>query len=301
MSAEKIYQQLIKLGRERQRPGDEMITLYGLECVLSRLGQTRYVNDFSLKGGVLLAAFRLRRPTRDIDMQALDFTLDEAHMREVLQAVCDVEADDGIIFSHDAVRIEEIRDEEEYRGLRVHLPATLHRARLMIKLDISTGDPIWPHPELVTLPGLFGGGVRLLGNPLESVIGEKVVTILQRGSTSTRWRDYMDVRSIARTYAFASERLWSAAKAIGDYRGVELESISPYLADYDETAQRKWAAWRRKGQLEDLCLPTLDGQLAELLAFINPVLTGTLTDNFTWNPDSYSWVSANIAELSGPQ
>lgn len=63
MSAEEIYKQLIRLGRERQRPGDEMITLYGLERVLSRLTQTKYVNDFSLKGGVLLAAFKLRRPT----------------------------------------------------------------------------------------------------------------------------------------------------------------------------------------------------------------------------------------------
>ncbi len=52
-----------------------MITLYGLERVLSRLAQTHYVNDFSPKGGVLLAAFRLRRPTRDIDLQALDFFL----------------------------------------------------------------------------------------------------------------------------------------------------------------------------------------------------------------------------------
>ncbi len=62
MSAEKIYQQLIRLGRERRRPGDEIITLYGLERVLSRLAQTRFVNDFSLKGGVLLAAFSMRTP-----------------------------------------------------------------------------------------------------------------------------------------------------------------------------------------------------------------------------------------------
>ena len=142
MSAEKTYQKLIRLGRERRRPGDEMITLYGLERVLSRLAQTRFVNDFSLKGGVLLAAFSMRRPTRDIDMQALEFTLDEAHMRDVLQTICDVEADDGLVFNLDDVRIEEIRDEEEYRGLRVHLPAALHRAPLMIKLDVSTGNPI---------------------------------------------------------------------------------------------------------------------------------------------------------------
>ncbi len=299
MSAERVYQQLIRLGRDRRRPGDEMITLYGLERVLGRLAETQYVNDFSLKGGVLLAAFRLRRPTRDIDMQALDFPSDAAHMRDVLQAICDVNADDGLNFALEDVRIEEIRDEEEYRGLRVHLPATLHRARLMIKLDVSTGDPIWPAPEPVTLPGILGDDVHLMGNPLETVIGEKVVTILQRGATSTRWRDYMDIRSIARAYAFTAGELRAAAKAVGAFRGVELESIGPYLADYDDTAQGKWTAWRRKGQLEELCLPTLDGQLAEIVVFIDPVLVGTLTDNSAWNPDSYSWGSANSAEQSG--
>lgn len=296
MSAENIYQQLIRLGRERRRPGDEMITLYGLERVLSRLAQTRFVNDFSLKGGVLLAAFSMRRPTRDIDMQALEFTLDEAHMRDVLRTICDVEADDGLVFNLDDLRIEEIRDEEEYRGLRVHLPAFLHRARLMIKLDVSTGDPIWPAPKPVTLPGILGDDVHLMGNPLETVIAEKVVTILQRGSTSTRWRDYMDIRSIARAYAFTAGELWIAAKAVGDFRGVKLESISPYLADYDDAAQGKWVAWRRKGQLEELCLPTLRGQLAEIVAFIDPVLVGTQTDDSTWNPYSYSWGSDSGAE-----
>ncbi|RAN69329.1 hypothetical protein B5P43_36585 [Bacillus sp. SRB_336] len=95
MTAEQIYRQLIRLGRDRQRPGDEMITLDGLERVLGRLTDTQYVNDFSLKGGVLLAAFSMRRPTRDIDMQALDFTLDSAHMSEVIQAICSVDAEDG--------------------------------------------------------------------------------------------------------------------------------------------------------------------------------------------------------------
>lgn len=99
----------------------------------------------------------------------------------------------------------------------------------------------------------------------------------------------MDIRSIARAHAFTSGELRIAAIAVGDFRGVELESIRPYLADYDDAAQGKWVAWRRKGQLERLCLPTLGGQLAEIVAFIDPVLVGNQTDGSTWNPDSYSW------------
>lgn len=166
----------------------------------------------------------------------------------------------------------------------------------MIKLDVSTGDPIWPAPEPITLPGLLGQDVHIMGSPLVTVIGEKVVTILQRGSTSTRWRDYLDIRSIARAYAFTAKELWTAAKTVGDFRGVELETISTYLTDYDDSAQGKWAAWRKKGQLEELCLPTLSGQLAAIVAFIDPILTGTISDSSTWDPDSYSWASANGSE-----
>ncbi|RAN70759.1 hypothetical protein B5P43_34835, partial [Bacillus sp. SRB_336] len=203
---------------------------------------------------------------------------------------------DGLIFNPAEVRIEEIRDEDEYRGLRVHFPAMLHSARLMIKLDVSTGDPIWPKPEPVTLPGLLGQDVHLMGNPLATVIAEKVVTILQRGSTSTRWRDYMDIRNIARTFAFAADELRAAANAVGDFRGVELESITTYLAGYDEAAQGKWAAWRRKGQLGEICLPTLASQVAEIVTFIDPVLVGTIASSSKWDPDSYSWLSSNGAE-----
>ena len=67
-------------------------------------------------------------------------------------------------------RIEQIRDEEEYSGLRVHVRALLYRSHIAIKLDISTGDPISPHPQLVTMPRILGGEFTLMGHPPETVI-----------------------------------------------------------------------------------------------------------------------------------
>lgn len=197
MTASKIYTQLQAVARSRKRPFDEILVLYALERFLARLGNTTYAGDFCLKGGVLLSAHSLRRPTRDIDMQALDFELDVAHVTEVVTTVSEVVADDGLTFQPDALNVEEIRDEDEYTGLRVALPARLHRAKLAIKLDISTGDPIWPVPEPIELPSLLGGSVKMQGHPLVTVIAEKTVTMLQRGTTSTRWRDLLDVAALS--------------------------------------------------------------------------------------------------------
>lgn len=287
MTAEQIYRQLINLGRQRNRPGEEMITLYGLERVLNRLTLTRFADDFSLKGGVLLAAFSMRRPTRDIDMQALEFTLDATHMGEVIRAIARVQTDDGLTFALDEVRMEEIRDEEEYSGLRVHVPALLHIARVPIKLDVSTGDPIWPEPQTVTLPGLLGQNVHIKGSTLETVIAEKSVTIVQRGATSTRWRDYMDIRNIARKYPFNAGELRAAMEATAAFRGVQLEPIKGLLQGYDTVAAGKWAAWRHKNRLEDECLSTLEEQLADVSAFAGPILAGTVAESYRWDPTAF--------------
>lgn len=295
MKAEQTYQQLIQLGRKTKQPGDQLITLYALERVLNRLTISKYSDDFSLKGGVLLAAYNLRRPTRDIDMQAMEFDLDQDHLLEVITAIIAVDAEDGLIFDPENIRLDAIRDEEEYTGIRVHLPATLHRAKVTIKLDISTGDPIHPDPILVTLPGILGQDVTIMGNPLETVIGEKAVTILQRGTTSTRWRDYMDIRTIAKTHSFKADDLRLAAEAISAHRMVTLESTAPHLYGYDAIAQSKWNAWFKKGGYEALCKQSLQAHLFDVSAFVDPVFSGSVTGNATWNPDLYTWETDDLS------
>jgi hypothetical protein len=186
---------------------------------LARLVNSSFADSFVLKGGVLLAGYGLRRPTRDIDMQAIDFVLDEKHCREVVAAVAAVKAGDGIVFEAVPMRIEQIRDEEEYSGVRVHIRAQLYSARIAVKLDISTGDPMFPDAQRVTMPRILGGEFTLMEYALETVIAEKAVTILQRGATSTRWRDYTDLRSLSRSRSFDATTLRQAIEEVAKYRG----------------------------------------------------------------------------------
>lgn len=289
MTAESIYHLLASVARTRRRSLQEVLMLYGLERVLARLSLTPYANDFALKGGVLLAAYQLRRPTSDIDIQALGLELDIRHLRDVVAAIAAVDADDGLVLDLTDVKIEAIRDEDEYSGLRVRVPATIHRAKLVIKLDVSTGDPISPAVDDVTLPGLLGDDVTMLGHPMATVIAEKAVTILQRGTTSTRWRDFVDLRALARAYPHDGAELRTAAAAVAAHREVALAPIAPLIAGYGLVGQAKWAVWLRKNEMTDAAEASLDGQMMAIVAFIDPVFTGTLPAGATWVPDKYTW------------
>lgn len=289
MTAAQIYQALQRLAKKDGRSTAELLTLYGLERVLARLQQTSYREDFVLKGGVLLAAYALRRPTRDADMQVLNFQLDADHLLAVLTAIADVPALDGLAIDVSSALVQQIRDADEYSGLRLKFVAQLHSARLSLALDISTGDPIYPAPEPVILPGLLGDDVHMMGHPPATVIAEKAVTVLQRGTQSTRWRDYVDLRNFARTRTFTAGDLLAAATAVAQHRQVDLGPIAPLLDGYGALSQTKWAAWRRAQELEDACLEQLDEQMSAVAAFIDPVLTGQLPPKATWNPTRYLW------------
>jgi len=285
-----IYEQLRHVATERRRPFNEILTLYVLERFLARLTQSEYEPDFVLKGGMLLAAFRLRRPTRDVDMQALDFTLDAQHLLAVVTAVAGVDAPDGVQLDAKAVIVESIRDEDEYQGLRVHVPAHVASFTVDFKLDVSTGDPITPAPQMVEVPALLGGVITVRGHPIQMVIAEKTVTILQRGIASTRWRDLHDIRALSMQHTFRAGDLRDAAEAVAAHRGIELTSLADVTGGWSAVGQPKWAGWVRRQQLADAVLEDLDDQVNDIRAFIDPVLTGEVPLNALWDLTARSWV-----------
>ena len=101
-------------------------------------------------------------------------------------------------------------------------------------------------------------------------MAEKGVTILERGITSTRWRDYVDIVQLCRR-GIDPDELLTSALAVARHRGVTLGPVAPYLAGYGAVAQRKWAAWRRKEHLELVCAERLDDQVALVVSYLDPV------------------------------
>nr|WP_199182371.1 nucleotidyl transferase AbiEii/AbiGii toxin family protein [Cryobacterium sp. Y11] len=164
-----------------------------MEAFLSRLAQTVYKDDFVLKGGVLLAAYRLRRPTSDIDMEAVNFRVDAAHLIAVVEAIAAISVDDALAVDLAWMDFTLIREGDDYSVLRVKIFAQVYTSTLSFHLDISTGDPIWPDPRSVAVPRILGGEFEMLGYPLVMVLAEKAVTMLTPGTTSTRWNGMGEV------------------------------------------------------------------------------------------------------------
>ena len=284
----RVYLDLQNKARRDGRPNAELQQLYVLEGFLARLAASPYRERFVLKGGVLLAAFGTRRPTRDVDFQALHVANDTATVRALVIEVAGLVLDDGLVFNTQGARAETIRDEEEYSGVRVTMTASLARAQVTFHIDVNVGDPVSPAPALVSVPRLLGGDpLALSGYPLPMVHAEKLVTALQRGTVNTRWRDFADVWTLSGHHPVNGDEVQTALRVVAEHRRVQLARLADVLDGYAALAQGKWGAWRRKQQMLDQP-EQFNDLLQAVIAFADPALTGQVR-SLTWNPTSRQW------------
>lgn len=242
----------------------EYLVRHALESFLHRLSLTRHGDDFVLKGGVLLAAYGIRRPTKDIDAEAISADVSSAHLEEVVVDIAAVDVDDGVEFDPATTTVVEIRDGAEYPGLRLKMASYIGRQKVVVSWDVSTGDPIVPTAQLIRVPRVLGADIEVLGYAPETVIAERGVTILERGTTSTRWRDYIDIVQLARVYGLDRAALEASVRAVAAHRGVEVRPITPLITGYGTTGQLKWAAWRSKAGVQGLSEELLDDQMKKV-------------------------------------
>jgi hypothetical protein len=287
-AAGRAYNDVRNLARRQNRDPAEYITLYALEGFLTRLAASEFAADFVLKGGVLMAAFAARRPTRDIDFAAQGFTNDTPELEHRVRSILAVPVDDGLEFDSASISAEPIRDDAEYNGVRVRFTARLATAHVAMHIDVNFGDPIWPAPTEAVLPLLLGGTLRLLGYPDHMVLAEKVVTALERGEQNTRWRDFTDIAAIAQSRLIRGPDLREAISTVARYRHVDVEPLGPLVSGMPTLAQRKWQTWRKKQRLEHSTPVSFAELLEACLAFAEPVLTDSVSQ-LSWNPGSHSW------------
>ncbi|MFZ1412352.1 MAG: nucleotidyl transferase AbiEii/AbiGii toxin family protein [Micropruina sp.] len=275
--SEQVYRELARLARQDARASEEPIafaeylTRHFLESFLHRLTKTAHAHDFVLKGGILLAVYGARRPTKDVDSEAISANVTPAHLDQVTRDIAATLADDGVEFDAETINIQQIREAADYPGLRVRVQARLHTAKGAIVWDVSTGDPIVPAPRAVRVPRVLGEDIEILGYAPETAIAEKGVTILERGITSTRWRDYVDIVQLSRSQLIDPELLRASVEAVANHRGVIVEPVSHHLAGYGAIAQPRWAAWRRKAGLAATSEERLDDQVQLVAQLLDPV------------------------------
>jgi hypothetical protein len=293
--AGRAYLDLQSRAKKDGRTTQEYLQLYCLEGFLARLVASGHTEQLVLKGGVLLAAYALRRPTADVDLAARN---QSNGTEEVRRLVADIAAspltgdtDDGLTYDSHGARAETIREDDAYSGVRVTMKATLATANLYFNVDVNVGDPIWPAPVDVSLPKLLGGSIDLLGYPISMVVAEKAVTAMQRGTASTRWRDFGDLYQLTGKHAMTAGDVRSSIREVAVHRKIEPEPLGALLDGYDVIGQAKYRAWRRRTALDDR-LPAEFGVLVNALyRFVDPLLDGDVHNAATWEPLERIWRS----------
>ena len=225
---------------------------YMFECFLARLAKSEYSEKFVVKGGMLIAAIvgLDTRSTMDLDTTLRNLPLTEEKIAEAIDTICKIDMQDDVIFI--VKSIEQIRKDDIYGGYCVRLDAKYDTIITPLSIDISTGDVITPDAVKYEFSGIFDEDVRisLWGYNIETVIAEKVETILRRGVFTTRPRDYYDVYILGTTQKYDKEIFKDALEATAKHRGStelisDVEGILKQISESNEVKDM-WTKYQKK-------------------------------------------------------
>lgn len=222
------------------------------ERFLERLSRSEYQTKFVIKGGMLISAVVgiNTRTTMDLDTTLRDFPLTQTKIREAITAICSIPLDDEVSFQ--IISVEPIRKDDIYGGYRVRLDAAYDTILTPLSIDVSTGDVMTPGPVAYEFHGMFNPDLRisLLGYNRETILAEKVETILRRGVLSTRPRDMYDVYVFERTQTIQPDLFRKALQATAEHRGSleVLRNIDTILSrlETSEDMKQQWARYQRQ-------------------------------------------------------
>ena len=268
-----VRARLLTLAREKGQAFDLLLTRYATERLLHRLSTTPHRDRFVLKGAMLITTWfdDPHRPTRDVDLLGYGDLAPEP-MLAVFKEICAIKENDGILFDVDALRIDLIREQLEYGGLRLRTTARLASARITVVIDIGFGDAIEPGVEEINLPVVLDLPVpRLRAYARETVVAEKFQAMVMLGLANTRMKDFYYIWMLSRNYDFDRERLSRAIAATFERRGTAIpEEVPDVLTSTFSTGvtkQRQWEAFAKDLAAE---VPSLEVIVADLAGFLMP-------------------------------
>jgi hypothetical protein len=288
--AKRVFRELQALARADYGSNTgAVLVVYGVEGFLRRLAASEYASRMTLKGGMLMAAISARRMTKDADLSTRGVGNTEEHVAAAVNDIIapQLEVDDGLEFDANSIRTELMREEAEYQGVRVKLIVRLATARITTTLDFSFGDP--HESTVIELPELLGTGtIRLASYPPELTLAEKVATMMSRRELNTRDRDLADVWVLSRVRAFDATELRSAITRVAEHRNQDIVPLSVALENMPDR-QTSYTAMLDRMAYRRLPPASWAELLAEVRAFIDPLLTAQPEALDSWDPAIQSW------------
>ena len=253
-----------------------LMRIYMMERFLERLAKSEYRDHFIIKGGILVTAMIgvANRSTMDIDTSVKNLNLSAQDALKVIDQVKEIDLDDGVSF--EVKDVSNIMDEMEYPGIRITMNAIMGGLITPLKIDISTGDVITPraiefHYDLM----LEDRSIMLWSYNLETILAEKLQTVLARGILNTRMRDFYDIRMLLDTQedkidqavlkdAFAATCKKRGTAHLQEQAGEIIKSV-----EEDEQLRALWLSYQKKySYAADMDYTGVIGGVRELLQFV---------------------------------
>lgn len=172
----------------------EVLQMFFFEKFIERLSKSKYINNFIIKGGLLVAAIIgvENRTTLDMDTTVIGLPVKKEYIEKVILEIVNIENDDNVDFV--LKKITEIKENDVYENYRIHLVARFENIENVLKLDITVGDKITPREILYHYPSLLSKAIYpILAYPIETLLSEKFETIISRNISTTRMRDFYDI------------------------------------------------------------------------------------------------------------
>ena len=252
-TARQLKDLIRNLSREKSADAQLLMRNYMMERFLERISLSEYRDKFILKGGMLVAAMvgLDARSTMDLDATVKGANVNVEDIENLISAIVSVPIDDGVKFQLKS--ISEIMDEAEYPGIRVSMTTTFDGVVTPLKIDISTGDAITPREVRYSFKLMLEDrSIDIWAYNLETVLAEKLETIITRTTTNTRMRDFYDLHILSQLHgqSIVPADLRAALIATVRKRGTE-----KYLADapaaFDEVEadpnmEKLWRAYQKK-------------------------------------------------------
>lgn len=240
------------IAKQKNIPAQVVLQNYMFERLLARLSASNYKEKFVLKGGILVAAIvgLDNRATMDMDTTLKNLPLTPEAIRSALEDICNIALNDGVVF--EIGTISPIREDDIYGGYRVMVYAKFDTLLIPMSIDVSTGDAITPHAVQYNFSEIFDDekSYELWAYNIETVMAEKVETILRRGVFNTRPRDFYDAYILTTTQKFDKRVFTDALKATASHRGTtqQIADVPSILHNIEGSPELKtmWDKYRKQ-------------------------------------------------------
>ncbi len=273
-----VRARLLNIAKDRDEIFTNLLIRYAMERFMYRLSISKYSDKFILKGATLYNYWHgePHRPTLDADFSSKN-VIDVEEAEEIVKQLCRIDVNnDGLNFLKDTISVEDIREENEYQGIRAKFKAKLGQAVIPVQIDIGFGDAIIPPPELIKYPTLLDfPAPKLLAYLVETSIAEKIQIIFEKGIINSRMKDYYDIRFLMSTFGIDGPKLQKAVEKTFKRRNTSIpDSVPVGLSEEFINDNQKKAQW--KGFLNKIDIKESNMRLEDTVMnvrdFIMPVI-----------------------------